>query len=85
MGNFLRNLIRDLYAFFVGHGVTFLMRHLDRDLVTMGLGDIMTFLNVGDKINLKAIPSLVSLCFTSRGTFTGTLTGTSWHSSLGTG
>ena len=55
MGNFLRNLIRDLYAFFVGHGVTFLMRHLDRDLVTMGLGDIMTFLKEGDK-NVKASP-----------------------------
>ena len=55
MGNFLRNLIRDLYAFLVGHGVTFLMGHLDRDLVTMGLGDIMTFLKEGDK-NVKASP-----------------------------
>ena len=60
MGNFLWNLIRDLYAFFVRHGVTFLMGHLDRDLVTMGLGDIMTFLKEGDK-NVKASPSLVSL------------------------
>ena len=44
MWNFLRNLIWDLNAFFVGNGVTFLMGNLYRDLVTMGLGDIVTFL-----------------------------------------
>ena len=44
MGNFLGNLIWDLYAFFVGNGVTFFMGNLYRDLVTMGLGNIVTFL-----------------------------------------
>ena len=58
MGNFLRNLIRDLNAFLVGHGVTFLMGHLDRDLVTMGLGDIMTFLKEGDKMSKRVLVSL---------------------------
>ena len=44
MGNFLRNLIWDLYAFLVGNWVTFLMGNLYRDLMTMGLGNIVTFL-----------------------------------------
>ena len=46
MRNFLRNLIRNLYAFFVRHRVTFLMGNLYRDFVTMGLGDIVTFLGI---------------------------------------
>ena len=44
MGNFLRDLIWYFYAFFVRHRVTFLMGHLYRNLVTVGLRDIVTFL-----------------------------------------
>ena len=46
MRNLFWDLIWDFYTLFVGHRLTFLMGHFYREFVTVGFGDIVTFLYI---------------------------------------